>query len=246
MPDSERGPADGLSNAAPSLFQPLTPESLALAQDAMRSSVVGWATVRVQGERALVLPVPDPGVLFAGLSGALGLAWGVRYAADHAQPPVVRAALRLGNREAGGEEGSSEREGLAQGHTLEDARLLALADALRAFGVDLAQEGQWVEYDPEEGPNTAELQAELEAERAESGRETSGPVGSGNAERPLPEPPRDPQLERARKHIDDLLEQLRDGGQGKQAAQVLARRGYGNTVEESREVYKELKALHGR
>ena len=57
---------------------------------------------------------------------------------------------------------------------------------------------------------------------------------------------RDPQLERARKHIDDLLEGLRDGGLGKRAAQVLARRGYGNTVEESREVYKELKALQAR
>ena len=178
-----------------------------------------------------MLPAPDLDALYAALETVLGAAWSLRYAVDQAAPAVVRAALRLGSGPA-----APEREGLGQGHTLHDARLLALADVLRAFGVAPGEtEGVWVEYDAEEGPNTAELEAEPGA-----AVQAAGPA------RPLPELPRDPQLERARKHIDDLLEGLRDGGLGKRAAQVLARRGYGNTVEESREVYKELKALQSR
>lgn len=213
----------------------------------MRASLTGWATVQVQGERALVLPAPDLDALYAGLERALEGHWAIRYAVDHIQPPVVRASLSLGRSGADetgpGETGSGEtvpgvpgsvrvREGLGQGHTLQDSRLLALADALRAFGVAPASsEGQWVEYDPEEGANTHELEPEQPA-----------PIPGVPA--PLSSAPSpDPQLERARKHIDDLLEGLREEGLGARAARVLSSRGYGNTVEESREVYKELKAL---
>ena len=218
----------------------------------MRASLTGWATVQVQGERALVLPAPDLDALYAGLEWALEGHWAIRYAVDHIQPPVVRASLSLGRSGAdetgpgetgSGETGSGEtvpgvpgsvrvREGLGQGHTLQDSRLLALADALRAFGVAPASsEGQWVEYDPEEGANTHELEPEQPA-----------PIPGVPA--PLSSAPSpDPQLERARKHIDDLLEGLREEGLGARAARVLSSRGYGNTVEESREVYKDLKAL---
>jgi len=218
----------------------------------MRASLTGWATVQVQGERALVLPAPDLDALYAGLERALEGHWAIRYVVDHIQPPVVRASLSLGRSGADetgpgetgpGETGPGEtvpgvpgsvrvREGLGQGHTLQDSRLLALADALRACGVAPASsEGQWVEYDPEEGANTHELEPEQHA-----------PMSGAPA--PLPSaPPSDPQLERARKHIDDLLEGLREEGLGARAARVLSSRGYGNTVEESREVYKELKAL---
>ena len=218
----------------------------------MRASLTGWATVQVQGERALVLPAPDLDALYAGLERALEGHWAIRYAVDHIQPPVVRASLSLGRSGADetgpgetgpGETGPGEtvpgvpgsvrvREGLGQGHTLQDSRLLALADALRAFGVAPASsEGQWVEYDPEEGANTHELEPEQPA-----------PIPGVPA--PLSSAPSpDPQLERARKHIDDLLEGLREEGLGARAARVLSSRGYGNTVEESREVYKELKAL---
>ena len=207
------------------------------AQEAMRASLTGWATVQVQGERALVLPAPDLDALYAGLERALEGHWTIRYAVDHIQPPVVRASLHLGHSEAdspvpGSSVPGRVREGLGQGHTLQDSRLLAVADALRACGVAPASsEGQWVEYDPEEGANTHELEPEQ-----------ATPIAG--APTPLPSaPPRDPQLERARKHIDDLLEGLREAGLGAQVARVLARRGYGNTLEESREVYKELKAL---
>ncbi len=213
----------------------------------MRASLTGWATVQVQGERALVLPAPDLDALYAGLERALDGHWAIRYAVDHIQPPVVRASLSLGRSGADetgpGETGPGEtvpsvpgsvrvREGLGQGHTLQDSRLLALADALRAYGVAPASsEGQWVEYDPEEGANTHELEPEQPA-----------PIPGASAPLPSALPP-DPQLERARKHIDDLLEGLREEGLGARAARVLSSRGYGNTVEESREVYKELKAL---
>ena len=198
----------------------------------MRASLTGWATVQVQGERALVLPAPDLDALYAGLERALEGHWAIRYAVDHLQPPVVRASLHLGQSGEGSAVPGRVREGLGQGHTLQDSRLLAVADALRAYGVAPASsEGQWVEYDPEEGANTHELEPEQPA-----------PISGAPA--PLPSaPPRDPQLERARKHIDDLLEGLREEGLGAQAARVLSSRGYGNTVEESREVYKELKAL---
>ena len=203
----------------------------------MRASLTGWATVQVQGERALVLPAPDLDALYAGLERALEGHWAIRYAVDHLQPPVVRASLHLGQSGADsavlGSSGPGRvREGLGQGHTLQDSRLLAVADALRACGVAPASsEGQWVEYDPEEGANTHELEPEQ-------------PAPMSGAPAPLPSaPPSDPQLERARRHIDDLLEGLRESGLGAQAARVLSSRGYGNTVEESREVYKELKAL---
>ncbi|WP_425148213.1 single-stranded DNA-binding protein [Deinococcus sp.] len=240
MPDSERGPRNPITTGSVSGSQASSPVSplapladapraeLESVRAAMRASLVGWATLRVQEDRALVLPAPDLDALYSGLERALGADWSVRYAADHAAPAVVRAALRLAG---------VEREGLSQGHSLQDARLLALADAFRAFGVALAtQEGQWVEYDAEEGPNTHELEPEAPIRGA----------GTQTAPSPLPEPVRDPHLERARKHIDDLLEGLKATGMGKAAAQVLARRGYGNTVEESREVYKELKSLQAR
>lgn len=198
----------------------------------MRASLTGWATVQVQGERALVLPAPDLDALYAGLERATDGHWCIRYAVDPLQPPVVRASLHLGQSGEGSAVPGRVREGLGQGHTLQDSRLLAVADALRAYGVAPASsEGQWVEYDPEEGANTHELEPEQ-------------PAPSPGAPASLPSaPPRDPQLERARKHIDDLLEGLREEGLGAQAARVLSSRGYGNTVEESREVYKELKAL---
>ncbi|WP_407568645.1 single-stranded DNA-binding protein [Deinococcus altitudinis] len=217
MPETERQRADQQGN-------------LSQATEALRGSLTDWATVRVQADRALVLPVPDLDALYAGLERTLDGDWTIRYAVEQMTPPVVRASLHLGER---------VREGVAEGHTLTDARLLALADALRACGVlPASSEGQWVEYDPEEGANIHELEPQAPVS-ARPGR-----AGEPSAALP-PAPPRDPQLERARKHIDDLLEGLRDAGQGKAAALVLAQRGYGNTLEESREVYKELKALKG-
>jgi hypothetical protein len=50
--------------------------------------------------------------------------------------------------------------------------------------------------------------------------------------------------ETARQHIDRLLEQLRQAGLGLEAARITLRhRGYGDSLEESRQLYSELRGL---
>lgn len=190
------------------------------AREALRAAMTAWAVAEVRGNQARVTLVPDSDQLARHLERA-DPGWSLAWACESVSPPVVRARLSLLG---------AAREGLASGHTLDDAKLRALADAVRYFGVPLPSEAQWVEYDPEEGPNTADLLAEAESA-----------ASPGVAARP-PEPPRDPQMEKARRHIDDLMEQIRAAGKGKEVAH-LAMRGYGKTLEESRAIYKELQAI---
>ena len=49
-------------------------------------------------------------------------------------------------------------------------------------------------------------------------------------------------MDKARRHIDDLMEQIRAAGKGREVAH-LTLRGYGESVEESRAIYKELQAI---
>lgn len=49
-------------------------------------------------------------------------------------------------------------------------------------------------------------------------------------------------MDKARRHIDELLEQLKAAGKGGEATRILMR-GYGETVDESRALYKQLKAI---
>ena len=112
---------------------------------------------------------------------------------------------------------------------------IALADAARLYGVSAASgEITWVEFDPEEGANTTDLEAELDPDAVTP----AAPVAATR----LPEPPRDPQMDKARRHIDELLEQLKAAGKGGEATRILMR-GYGETVDESRALYKQLKAI---
>ncbi len=189
-------------------------------REAMQASMTAWAVRRVQGDQAWVTLAPRPAALAAYLDQA-GAAWSLRWACDSVTPPVVRACLSIGG---------SAREGLAAGHTLEDAKLAALADALGLWGL-VSPEGQWVDYGPEDGANTADLEAEAAA--------SAPPPRLA----PLPpEPPRDPQMEKARTHINELIAQIEAAGLGKQVARVVMK-GYGSTVEESRQIYKELQAI---
>jgi hypothetical protein len=194
----------------------------AAVREALRAALSAWAVAEVRGDQARVLPVPDLDALDARL-GAADPAWSLSWKVESLNPPVVRAVLGLGG---------AVREGLSGGHSLDDARKLALADAFRFYGVASAGEAPWVEYDPDDGPNVSELSA----------GEPEGAPRPGPA-RPLPpQIPLDPQLSKARAHIDTLLEQLREGGRGKEAMKIVLR-GYGETVEESRAIYKELQAL---
>lgn len=189
-------------------------------REALRASMSAWATLEVRGDQARVIPVPDPDQLALHLETA-DPQWGLTWACDSVQPPVVRARLTLLG---------VTREGLSGGHTLGDAKWAALADAARTFGVAPAGEIPWVEYDAEDGPNTSDLD-----------EVTPLPTAPSAAALP-PEPPRDPQMEKARDHINDLLDQLRALGRGKEVARFVLR-GYGETVEESRAIYKEIQAV---
>lgn len=186
-------------------------------RDALRASLTAWATLEVRGDQARVAAAPDPDRL-AELLGRVDPTWGLTWACDSAQPPLVRARLSAGG---------ATREGLASAPTLHDAKLAALADAARLYGA--ASHGtHWVEYDPDEGANTADLEAPALEAAPDAAR--------------LPDTPRDPQMDKARQHIHELLETLKGAGRGADAARVVMR-GYGETLEESRAVYKELQAL---
>ncbi|BDP42667.1 hypothetical protein DAETH_26360 [Deinococcus aetherius] len=191
-----------------------------LIREALRATLTAWAVAEVRGDQARVTLAPDPDALASHLD-PVDPAWSLSWACESVQPPVVRARLTVGG---------AAREGMSGGHTLGDAKLRALADAARFFGVPAPAEGQWVEYDPEDGPNTSDLDAEV------------GATATRRAPALPPEPPRDPQMDKARRHIEDLLEQLKAAGKGGEATRVLLR-GYGETVQESRAIYKELQAI---
>ncbi|MFB9993395.1 single-stranded DNA-binding protein [Deinococcus oregonensis] len=191
-------------------------------REALRASMTAWATLEVRGDQARVTPAPDPDSL-AALLDRVDPNWGIGWGCDSMTPPVVRARLTVLG---------VQREGLAQAHSLADAKLAALADAGRLFGVGSSSEGQWVDYDAEDGANTSDLDVDADSEAVTM----AGAV-------PLPpEPPRDPQMEKARRHIEDLMEQLKAAGKGGAAARVVLR-GYGETVDESRAIYKELQGI---
>lgn len=185
--------------------------------------MTAWAVLEVQGDQARVQAAPDPDELTAHLE-RLAPGWSLGWGCDQAGAGgyVVRARLAL-------PEGPS-REGLSQGPTLNDAKLAALADLARFFGVAAPGEGHWVAYDPDDGPDVSELEANSEP-----------PAAPQMAGLP-PEPPRDPQMDKARRHIEDLLEQLRAAGRGAEAARILMR-GYGESVDESREIYRQLRGM---
>lgn len=189
-------------------------------REALRAALTAWAVAEVRGDQARVTLAPDPDTLASHLD-PVDAGWSLGWACESVQPPVVRARLTVGG---------ATREGLAGGHTLHDAKLRALADAARFFGVPTPGEAPWVEYDPEDGPNTSDLDAEVEA--APAARASALP----------PELPRDPQMDKARRHIEEMVDQIRAAGKGKEITH-LTMRGYGKTVEESRAIYKELQAI---
>lgn len=192
-------------------------------QEALRATLNTWAVSEVRGNQARVLPAPDFDALASHLN-SVHPTWSLTWACDSVSPPIVRARLSFDG---------AVREGLSSGHTLEDAKKLALADAFRFFGVSSSLEAPWVEYDLEDGANTSELSTLITQ---------SLPAQSAT---PLPDLPKDPQMELARAHIDTLMEQLREQGKGGEALKLLMR-GYGETLAESRAIYKELQALQRR
>ncbi|AFZ68423.1 hypothetical protein [Deinococcus peraridilitoris] len=195
-------------------------------QGALTGQEAQFAVLELRGDQARVTPTVAAELLYAQLNERFRESWSLSWSVESVSPPIVRCRLEfLGH----------AREGLGVAHDLAGARGVALTEAARAWQLlpaTYGTEDAWVEYDPEDGPNTSELGAP--------------DTDEGPAARPVhqSEPPRDPQMEKAKKHIDDLMDQLREQGLGKQASLVLVRHGgYGQSVEESRRVYAELKAL---
>lgn len=200
---------------------------LLAVQGALAAAQPHWVTLEVQGERARVAPALSPAQTYARLDEAFGETWGLAWHLESAAPTTVRCTLTLLG---------TARDGLGQALSLEGAQAAALSDAARAWGLLPAQlrtPDTWVDYDPEEGPNTDELSPE-------PGEDAPPPASRA----PEP-PPENPQMVKARRHLDDLMDQLREAGLGAQAARVIAKHGggYGKDVDESRRIYSELKAL---
>lgn len=181
---------------------------------ALQAALQEWAVAEVSGEQARVLSAPRLTTIEEVLN-RIEQPWSLEWACDARSPYLMRARLTIGE---------SRREGLAQSEDLNTARTLALAEALHFFGVKLQE--HWVEYSPEDGPNTAEL-----PELGLSAPQT---------------PRNDSQIDNARSHIERLLNELRERGLGKEAALIINQRGgYGQSLEDSRALYKELQALRG-
>lgn len=191
---------------------------------ALQAALSDWAVAEVSGEQARMVSVPSL-AHFGAVLDRLGQPWSLGWACDAQGPYMVRARLQLAEQ---------SREGMAQHAQWQEARRLALAEALHLFGVPLQE--HWVEYTPEDGPNTAEL-PDLGAAAS-----LSAPTLGGVSDVPQAAP--DPQMEKARAHIDRLMESLREAGLGAQTLAIITRHGgYGKNVEESRAIYKELQAL---
>ena len=124
-------------------------------RDALRASMTAWATLTVRDDQARVTLAPDLDVLAPQLD-AIDPGWSLTWACDHPAPPIVRARLSVLG---------AAREGLATGHTLQDAKLAALADLARSYGVTPTSDPVWVEYDPEDGANTSELETDTPTPR---------------------------------------------------------------------------------
>ncbi len=117
------------------------------------------------------------------------------------------------------------KEDVGEGDSLKAAFSDALKRAAVKFGVGrylYRLEKQWVDYDPEKGRFTPPR---------------------------LPEPPGEetpPEEEKpeAYRLIDQLLERLKERGLGKEAAKIVTKYGgYGKTLEETKRLYGELRAL---
>lgn len=190
-------------------------------REAWQASMTAWATLEIRADQAHVISTPNLEVLSMHLE-RIDPHWHIAWACDHVEPMVVRACLHVLG---------VQREGLASAHSLEDAKKLALAEVAKQYGLTLPTEGHWVEYSVEDGPNIADLEAEAD------------PPPMPQTVNLPPELPKDPKMETAKRHIDHLIDELKAAGKGLEANKITIVKGYGETVEESREIYKELQAL---
>lgn len=194
----------------------------------------------LQPSQARIQPVPDVMALSVLLDQHLptfSTNWSIEWQCiplPHQKEIAVIARLNVAQ---------THREGLGSGTDISSARSQALQDVFRAFGIDTTP--LWVDYDAEEGANISELLDEWMQELHEAiavfnaNTTANTAQAATNTENTNPSDP----METAKFHINELLEKLRESGKGKEALTILATKGYGKTIEESRMVYKQLKGI---
>lgn len=190
----------------------------------------------LQPSQARIQPVPDVMALSVLLDQHLptfSTNWSIEWQCiplPHQKEIAVIARLNVAQ---------THREGLGSGTDISSARSQALQDVFRAFGIDTTP--LWVDYDAEEGANIHDLLDEWtqELHEALTAFNTNTAQTTAKTENADPSDP----METAKFHINELLEKLRESGKGKEALTILATKGYGKTIEESRMVYKQLKGI---
>lgn len=133
------------------------------------------------------------------------------------------------------------KEDVGEGESLKAAFSDALKRAAVKFGVGrylYRLEKQWVDHDPDTGRFAPpQLDGRPQPERP-------APRPS-RAEAPqAPEAPAEPEKPEPQELIDRLIDRLKEMGLGKEVARVVMKyQGYGKNLDETRQLYGELRAL---
>ncbi|MFN8510335.1 MAG: hypothetical protein U0Z75_07220 [Deinococcaceae bacterium] len=153
--------------------------------------------------------------LLGRLDDLLGLEWHLKLEVISPLPAVVIAHLTLH---------STVRSGIGEGSNLQEAEVAALSQAALAFGMaheELTVPSEWhpLDWKPETPLTDPAPTTEMDLQ------------------------PQDEKL-KAHQHIDELIDQLRELGLGLESAKIMKNfKGYGETLEESRQLYRALKEL---
>lgn len=215
-------------------------------REAFRASMTAWATLEVKHDQARVIAAPDF-ILLSHKLTQLDATWQIAWFCESVQPFIVRANLRVCG---------IERGGLASGLSLADAKAAALADIAQSYSIASTHEGHWVAYTPEDGPDIGELEAlalaaaqaapnmanDVTASDIISQYNPYNPYNEHSEHNQYGQQQPDQQMQKAKMHIDQLVDKLNSLGKGEQAARIVLA-GYGDNLDECRRRYKELSNL---
>lgn len=214
------------------LAQPFAPEALQ------------WHLESFSAERqqAWAVPIPTPQSLLERLDQALGPeGWEDHYEVLQTSPlVVVKCRLSLHG---------VAKEDVGQANTFAEAFAHALVKAAAKFGVGryLQTQGQWIDHNPnaptpppKATPPAPTHSTSESSPPAEVASESSPPaeVASENS------PPAEAAKPEPHELIDRLIERLKAQGHGKEVAKIVMKyQGYGQTLDETRRLYAELRTM---
>jgi len=191
---------------------------------------VQWRVEALSKEkrRALVVPYIDARSVLERLDEAVGPeGWQDTYEVLVAQEGSFAVRCRLSVL-------GVSKEDVGEGDSLKAAFSDALKRAAVKFGVGrylYRLEKQWVDHDPDSGRFTPP-QLELPASPSRSSR---AEASQAHAEAEKPEP---------QELIDRLIDRLKEMGLGKEVARIVMKyQGYGKNLDETRQLYGELRGL---